>query len=669
MRELGITAQVEWLEAKDVEGTEEGPRTFSMLAYTGDKMTLGGWDKPVVVSLEGLRITAKPRPILRDHNASKVVGHTTSVKAEDGMLYVEGVISGAGPEADEVVAASKKGFPWQASIGAKALEYEFVKEGETTTVNGREVEGPFYMVKESVLGEVSFVALGADDNTYAKVAAEAAGIEVSMFSEWVQAQGFNLSELTDEQRASLQAAFDAEQKNLAASATESVKDEVTGDDHVAALRASMAAEASRVASINAACKDNLELAAEAIAAGWSAEKAELEALRAARPAATAPAAHTSTPEVTEDVLAAALSMSVGRDVRKVEAEFGERTMDIADKFRNIGLRELCAQTAKLEGKNVPAVFGDGTDVMNASFSTMSLPNILENVMNKTLLDSYEAQEITALRVCRTASVSDFKQVKRMRFLGTGRWEQVAPDGELQSAKVDEQAYTNQAETFGQTIALTRHDVINDDLSAFLEIPTEMGRQGAYVIDDIFFNLLLNGTSSFFTGGNGNLVTGAASAFDIESLGTAYETFRKQKAGPGSDAEDQRPINIRPSTILCPVELEIAVQQLMNSPILGADNEKGTANPFSGRYNVISSPLLSDSYYAGASSAAWYLMADPAALHAFELCFLNGRQTPTIERIDPLNTPNHLVGMHFRGYIDVGVALGDPRAIVKCNGVD
>ena len=61
------------------------------------------------------------------------------------------------------------------------------------------------------------------------------------------------------------------------------------------------------------------------------------------------------------------------------------------------------------------------------------------------------------------------------------------------------------------ITLTRTDVINDDLNAFLEIPREMGRQGAFVIDDLFFKMWNANTGSYFSAGNNNLLTGAGSS--------------------------------------------------------------------------------------------------------------------------------------------------------------
>ena len=49
------------------ETPEEGKpslRKFSMTAYTGGAMRLGGWPYPVVVDLAGMRVTRKSRPIL-----------------------------------------------------------------------------------------------------------------------------------------------------------------------------------------------------------------------------------------------------------------------------------------------------------------------------------------------------------------------------------------------------------------------------------------------------------------------------------------------------------------------------------------------------------------------------------------------------------------------------
>jgi hypothetical protein len=122
------------------------------------------------------------------------------------------------------------------------------------------------------------------------------------------------------------------------------------------------------------------------------------------------------------------------------------------------------------------------------------------------------------------------------------------------------------------------------------------------------------------------------------LTVAKTTFRKQKAGPGNKAKDQKPINIRPEFLVVPVEIETDAELLMGSAQLMIDAQ-GTPtkipvdNPHRNKYRVISTPHLSDSYYQGASGSAWYLFANPNVLPAFEIVFLNGRRTPVIERVE------------------------------------
>jgi hypothetical protein len=82
------------------------------------------------------------------------------------------------------------------------------------------------------------------------------------------------------------------------------------------------------------------------------------------------------------------------------------------------------------------------------------------------------------------------------------------------------------------------------------------------------------------------------------------------------------------------------------------------NPQRNKYKVVSAPHLSDTYHAGASGKAWYLFANPGVLAAFEIVFLNGRRMPVIERVE---APPNMLGMGFRGYIDVGVNVQDPCA--------
>lgn len=169
---LSFSADIDIQAAAD--GPQQGMPRFSMVAYTGGAMRLGGWRHPVVVDLSGMQIPAQKRPIRMNHDSGLGVGHTESIKVEGGQLLAAGVVSRSTPAAADVVSSGKNGFPWQASIGASSEQVEFVKEGESAAVNGQTFSGPINVVRKSTLGEISFVDLGADGNTSASIAAKAA---------------------------------------------------------------------------------------------------------------------------------------------------------------------------------------------------------------------------------------------------------------------------------------------------------------------------------------------------------------------------------------------------------------------------------------------------------------------------------------------------------------
>ena len=166
---LTATAHIEVEAASDGAGTAL-PR-FQMLAYTGGPMRIAGWKHPVIIDLAGLAIPAQSRPIRFGHDPLAGVGHTDSIRIEQGQLLASGVVSRDTAAAREVVTSSKNGFPWQASVGASVDEFEFVKDHQQVTVNGRQYSGPLNVVRKSTLGEISFVDLGADGATSASVAA------------------------------------------------------------------------------------------------------------------------------------------------------------------------------------------------------------------------------------------------------------------------------------------------------------------------------------------------------------------------------------------------------------------------------------------------------------------------------------------------------------------
>ena len=150
-RVLTFTTTCEIQAAAD--GADRQLARFTMTAYTGGAMRAAGWDAPVVVDLAGMSIPSQRRPIRLQHSIREGVGHTETVEVRDGGLFAEGMISRATGAAKDVVESARNGFPWQASIGTSVEKFEFVKTGQSVTVNGQSIDGPCYVVRKSTLGE------------------------------------------------------------------------------------------------------------------------------------------------------------------------------------------------------------------------------------------------------------------------------------------------------------------------------------------------------------------------------------------------------------------------------------------------------------------------------------------------------------------------------------
>jgi len=662
-------AEVQWLEASAPgDGQKPTPRRFQMTAYTGGPMQLAGWRYPVVVDLAGLQATAKPKVFL-EHDRTQRVGHIEQVQANEAGLVVAGVVSSTGKAAQEVIADAACGFPWQASIGARATQVEWVPEGKSATANGRTFPGPVNIARQSVLGEVSFVALGADDATSALIAANNPRPQDKEHT--IMEENKTPTEATPATPAAPAPAPAAAPITASAPAAPGN----TAPSPAEQMRIEAAAEASRIAGVRKACGGkHAEIEAKAIAEGWDAMRTELEVLRAGRP--SAPATHVRSPEpgVTGLVLEAACYQSA--KLTGVEKLYDAQTLEAADRrfHGSVGLQELLMEAAWANGytgrnfRDTKAVmqfaFAGGTGKssgdIRADASTVDIGNILSNVANKFLLEGFFSVERTWRNVCAIRNVNDFKAVTSYRLIGTDQYEQVAPGGELKHGTLGNETYTNRADTYGLMLGVDRRDIINDDLGAITTVPRKLGRGSGLKINDVFWTLFLN-NAAFFTVGNKNYLSGVDTALTIDGMTKAEAAFMDQVDSDG------KPIGLMPAIVLVPTALSAIGTQLYKSVEIRdttASTKYPIANPHQGKYRMEVSRYLANARYTGNSAKAWYLLSDPADLPLIEVAFLHGQEAPTIETAE---ADFNYLGIQMRGFHDFGAALQDPRAGIKSKG--
>jgi phage major head subunit gpT-like protein len=410
-----------------------------------------------------------------------------------------------------------------------------------------------------------------------------------------------------------------------------------------------------------------ELAAKAETERWPVLMFENQLLKLSRPA---PLPRRSSGLASGRVIEAAVCTAGG--LHDLEGAFDAGTLEAAHQSfpHGLGLVDLFMLAARQNGytghssKDVRGMLqaafrADIRATGGGGFSTLSLPGIMTNVANKFLAAGFAAIESTWRAIAVIGSARDFKTITSYSLTGGLVYEKVGPGGEIKHGDLSELAYTNQIATYARMFAVTRTDIINDDLGALSQIPSRLGRGAALKLNDVFWAAFMD-NATFFTTLRGNYFDGAESALSIDSLTTAEAMFMDQ-----TDPDGQ-PVGVMPSILLVPNALFTTANNLMNSTqIVGGTTASLANNPHAGKYQVVRSSYLSNASYTGNSTTAWYLLADPAALGVIEVRFLNGRETPIVESADAdFNT----LGVQMRGYHDFGVAKQEYRAGVKSKGV-
>ena len=674
------------------------------VAYSGGKMSLPGWRHPVVVDLAGMEIPESV-PLLTNHeNKTDSRIGLISAAVRNNTLEITGEIVSDSRDAADIIAQGKAGADWQLSIGADVKECELVKGSRE--VNGQEVEGPFYHIKKSTLREVSVVAVGADAHTNMKVNAKFNLVNQEGEAMNNKSETKNVSAVSapndaappekkpePEQKPGNPANKAGEPANkpgepekktdnaekkpgqAAAEATPPAIQASAGDVAATAREAAqnaVKAERERISAIQAICDGEFpEIEREAIAGGWTPEvvtKKVLETIRAERPAANVNISVKTAPEGGElrKTIEAAMCLRVGVSADQLEKSYGAKTVEAGMAEMDMPLKQLLIECMKLDG--IPYRGGFDNETIRAAFSSVSLPGILSNVANKKLLQSYEAQPIIAMKLCSTGDLNDFKENDRFRLTDVGDLLPIAADGEIKDGGLIEESAKNQLDTYGKKFCLTRKMIINDDLGAFMKVPTAMGNRAARLIDQLFFSRLLSNPAqadgkALFSTNHKNLLSGASSALSSDSLKKAIQLFLDQV-----DADGQ-PISVEPKYLLVPTALKhLAIELTQGATLImsGTDNAVRPAlNVLSDEnLQVISSPYLGNSAYEGSSQTGWYLFGDPKTVDTWEIGFLKGKRTPTVERGE---TDFNTLGLWFRVYFDLGVREQDHRGMVKANG--
>lgn len=690
---LEMSAPVELIEAAAAkEGEAKAPPTFDAMSYTGAPMQIKGWKHPVIIDLQGVEAAGDQVPVLRAHDDNRVVGHSSSVEVSEHGVRVKGVVSGVGPDAQEVVANAKNGFKWQISNGSSPVPgtVEHLPAGKTAVVNGRTIKGPHSIARKTIISEVSFLPRGADSKTSAAIAAQHSGDSAMTFEQWLEAKKIDASAVTDATRPVFEAQWKAEiaaekesgedkggeDKNLNAGAT---KAELEATVATAVEKAVKAAVETTTKEIKAAaereneladiCAGHSEILAKAKKENWSTDKAKLAVIEATmeHPYIASTGATDGAPDQ-KQVIEAALCVTAGMDDKELKAaKFDDKTIDAATsgQYRGFGMHALMYRLIRAAGHFIaPGMINEAfiraafeadreINASGSAVSMYSLSGAMSNIGNKFVTAGFNSVETAWQQLCSFGSLKDFKPSTIFRLGGDFEYKKLPPGGEIEHATMVEGQYTNRLDTFARMFGMDRRDLINDDMNVFQQtFRLKLGRGAGLAINREFWTTLLTLSSSFFTFAKGNKLVGD---LDIDGLTAVEQAFL------GLTDENGDPINSMLGAILVTsLANKVVGEDLFKQSVL--ENPSSTVayfpkNPHTGKFKPVSSFYMTDPRIVGddPDPERYFILGDPNALGVgvIQVAFWNGKRKPTIETAElDFNT----LGIQARGVFDFGVSL-------------
>ena len=329
----------------------------------------------------------------------------------------------------------------------------------------------------------------------------------------------------------------------------------------------------------------------------------------------------------------------------------------AEDFRRISLLDLCRMVLERSGQRV-SYSDDKMETAARAFSTSDFPLLLSNLADKVLLAGYKEAPATWRSWCAAGSLSDFKEAYKLRMSEAPMLEPVLEGGEYKMADFKESEDTYKIGTWGKKFALTRQAIINDDLGAFTRIPTLFGIASGRTINDTVYKLLLSNPvmketgQTLFHANHGNI--GTPAALSVASLTEARTKMRRQK---GMRDDPGVFLNLSPSILIIPPELETIARQLLFSTADIGQMNPAVINPFQGSLEIVVDATLTD-------AKAWYLVASSSLIDTMEVAFLDGVQNPVVEQQQGWNVD----GIEYKVRLDFGAKVWDYRGIYKNAGV-
>lgn len=294
-------------------------------------------------------------------------------------------------------------------------------------------------------------------------------------------------------------------------------------------------------------------------------------------------------------------------------------------------------------------------------TTSDFQLLLENTLNKVIVGGYNTANFTWNRFCATGTLSDYRPHGRYHLSSFSDLKAVNEAGEYTNGILgDGQKETITATRKGRILEITPEVLINDDLGAFTRIGSALGQAAGRTIEKDVYALFGLNSGNGPTMGDGKPLFDAAhhniAATVAAPSVTAFDLVRQQMATQ-EDVGGNDFLDIMPAVWLGPLSIGGLARQIDRSEYdPSVSNKFQVPNIVRNLFrDVIDTPRL--------AGTAWYALADAGMEPVFEVAFLDGISTPTIQQETNFRTD----GIAWKVVHRYGVAAIGWRGIVKNPG--
>lgn len=313
----------------------------------------------------------------------------------------------------------------------------------------------------------------------------------------------------------------------------------------------------------------------------------------------------------------------------------------------------------------------GISRLAEAMSTSDFDYLLTADMNAQLMNSFARWPVSYKMWTKAVTVNDFKSNPMPALEGPQRILQSQKQLEgLTKTNLGESNYTIQAETYSDSLELSRQAIINDALGAFNMVPEKFAEAAALTGEYYATSMIADADgpdATLFTEAHGNLITTELSVAGVKEAAIAM-------AAQKDDAS--LPIYNRPKGLLVPPELEQAAKAIVNAlsvETLETNTRQMGTNPYSNLEIAVAPWITTISTDNDDADAQWYLYSDPnIGRPAVAFATLQGAPAPRIFRRTP---DSQIIGGGLDNYSfetnsieykvawDIGVSQIDYRGMV------